>query len=116
MDIQTIVETYYQGWATRDQALARSVMADTMTHGSVHDHFASSDEFLTQCWSLADGAQSVRYIKSIFTEQEAFVILEWTFQQGKALGAEYLRLQDGKIQEVMVVNSSPTDLRTILNI
>lgn len=49
MTIQTIIDTYYQGWAKRNRTQARFVMADDMRHSSPEANFYGADNFLNQC-------------------------------------------------------------------
>ena len=115
MDIQTIIDTYYQGWGKRNKAQARSVMADNMTHQAREGRFTDADNFIDTCWDYAPDMTGVRYIKAIYTKSEAFLILEWDTESGIYYGAEYLRVENNKIQEILVVNNVSPDLSKILN-
>lgn len=106
MDSKQIIDTYYQGWAKRDKTQTRSVMADNMSHASPEGQFLDADTFLSECWVLGKGLTGVDYEKSIYTEDEAFVILDWQAESGSFLSAEYVRLENGKIREVLVINNT----------
>ena len=111
---ERIIHTYYQAWANRDQDASRAVMADDMTHRSSFGKFSTADDFLQQCWMLGDGMKGVSLVKSVFTGDKAFVILDWDSNAGHYFGAEYLAVEDGKITEIVVVNTDSEALTKTL--
>ena len=84
-----------------------------MTHQSPQDQFTSADDFLNTCWTLSNGLTGVTYKKSVLANHEAFVILEWETETGRFVGAEYVRIVNEKIVEVIVVNNSPDLAKTL---
>jgi hypothetical protein len=106
MDLKTLVHRYYEAWAARDRAAVRALLSDDLTFKSVEDTFDSADTFLSTCWKYSEGLTGVRCLKELYDGDQAFVILRWQMQDGTTFaGAEYLRVDGGRIREIMVVNS-----------
>ncbi len=102
-----VVHEYYDGWITGRLDQSRNLMADDCIFKSPQDKFLSADAFLTACSHLSDGLTGVKYVKEIYSDSEAFVILEWQIDQDQSfMDAEYLRIKSGKITEIIVVNNS----------
>jgi hypothetical protein len=98
----------------RNWPLAQAVLADDVRFRSPQHQCNSIDEMYQVCWPTGEGLVGVRFLKRVYSGDEAFVILEWTGEDGGTFaGAEYLRVVDGKIAEILVVNNDP-QLKTLL--
>ncbi len=107
-EIAGIIARYYTAWVRRDWSLAQAVLAADVRFRSPQDQANSADEMFQVCWSYGAGLVGVRFLKRIYADNEAFVILEWTAENGGMfVGAEYLRVADGKIVEILIVNNDP---------
>lgn len=106
--IRDIVHRYYEGWATHDLGVSRKLLSDSLVFRSPQDIFKDADAFLRECGHFGEELTGVDYLIEVYAEDEAFVILEWGMGEGQSfIDAEYLRIQDDRIAEIIVVNNSP---------
>ena len=106
--IAGVVARYYTAWVRRDWALARAVLADDVQFRSAQEQLDNVEALFQVCWPNGERLVGVRFLKRVYSDEEAFVILEWTDDDGgTVVGAEYLRVADGKIVEIMIVNNDP---------
>jgi len=107
-DIKNIVHQYYEGWTEQDLEKSRALLSDDLTFRSPQDKFTSADEFIVRCGHFSEGLKGVQYKKEVYSKDEAFVILEWEMEDGSCfMDAEYLRIENDKIKEIIVVNNFP---------
>jgi hypothetical protein len=108
-DIGEIVRLYYEAWAMQDRAGARRLLHDELRFTSPQDTFGSAEEFLSACWRYSTGLAGVRFIRKICEGDQAFVIVRWINEDGSTFaGAEWLKVTDGTITEILVVNNDPS--------
>lgn len=106
--IKTVVRDYYEGWAEGDLARSRGHMDKICCFKSPQDKFQTADQFFEACSHLSEGLVSIKFLREIYSGDEAFVILEWYLESGATfMDAEYLKMRDGKIVEIIVLNNSP---------
>lgn len=108
MKTKDIVDHYYSAWATRDKGKAFEMLHTTdFSFRSPEDIFHQRKEFVDRCWHYGEGLIKVEFLYEVYDDQSAFVILEWSYEQGGTfVGAEYLTVNDGKITSILIINNS----------
>lgn len=107
-EISALVQGYYHAWTQRDFDTVRAHLADGLDFRSEQDRFWSADDFLENCWSYSEGLQGVLCVKEVCDGDQVFVILDWHMESGdRFASAEYLRIEEGRIAEILVVNNRP---------
>jgi len=102
------VHAYYQAWAAQNKDEVRTLLADELTFISPQDRYEGADAFLDCCWQYSKGLTGVSFLHEIYDGDRAFVILIWSMADGKAFaGAEYVRVKDSSMAEILVVNNDP---------
>jgi hypothetical protein len=106
--IKTVVHDYYDAWVNQKRDGVRDLLGDNLVFKSPQDTFLTADEFLGKCWVYSRGLKEVHYLREIYSEDQAFVILLWEMDDGSRFAdAEYIRVRKGMITEIFVVNNSP---------
>jgi hypothetical protein len=102
-----LVHRYYEAWAAQDRQAVRSLLDNHLVFVSPQDRFESADAFLSACWRYSDGLRGVEFVKEVYDEHQASVILRWSMEDGSFAGAEYVRVLGDRIVEILVVNNDP---------
>jgi ketosteroid isomerase-like protein len=104
-----VVHRYYEAWAGQDREEVRSTLSDDLVFRSPQDAFSSADEFPNSCWKYSKGLSGVDFLKEVYMEDQAFVVLDWHSEDGSHFAdAEYARVKNAKICEILVVNNDPS--------
>lgn len=105
--LRTLVRAYYTAWARGDRDQARAQLDDSLDFRSPEDRFTRADDFLGACWRYSEGLTGVAFLREVYAAHQAFVVLRWESADGSSfVGAEYLRVESGKIREILVVNNT----------
>ena len=107
--MKEIIRGYCEAWAAQDQDNVRKSLHEKLIFTSPEGSFDTADSFLAGCWRYSTGLTGVRFIKEVYQEDRAFVILRWLNDDTSAFaGAEYLETEGGEIKEITVVNNTPS--------
>lgn len=107
-ETRALIEGYLQAWAKRDKETASSLCAPTLRFVSPQDKFYNAEDFFAECWKYSEGLTDVKVMKSVYDDKGGFAVIEWFGEGGKSfLDAEFLRVQNSKIVEIIVVNNFP---------
>jgi ketosteroid isomerase-like protein len=99
---------YFEAWTDGDRAAARSLLADALDFRSPQDRFASADAFLDACWQYSEGLVAVAILKEVTDGAQVVLCLDWKLQDGAHfVSAEYVRVAEGRITEIVVLNNAP---------
>ncbi|MBD3257222.1 hypothetical protein GF377_02220 [candidate division GN15 bacterium] len=102
------VHRYYTAWAAQDRTKVRQMLADNLRFVSPQDKFESAEAFLATCWEYSQGLSGVEVESEVYDGDRGFVILRWRTESGSSFAdAEYVRVADGKMAEILVVNNDP---------
>ncbi|MBC8478350.1 MAG: nuclear transport factor 2 family protein [Candidatus Delongbacteria bacterium] len=109
MSIRELTRKYYQAWAAQNREAVLELLDPELSFTSPQDRFESAESFLQGCWIYSTGLAGVSFIRGIYADESAFVILRWHNQDGGSfMGAEYLTGTGGRINEILVVNNDPS--------
>ena len=106
MTMKNITYRYYKAWVAQDRERVRELLHADLEFTSQQDCFDSADSFLSACWRYSTGLTGVHFVKDVYQENRAFVILRWLIEDGSTFaGAEYLEATGDKIKKIMVINN-----------
>jgi hypothetical protein len=109
LSTRELIQAYYNAWANQDRDSVRDLLADDLDFRSAQDRFNQADEFLNACWRFSDGIVGVNYLREIYSQDKAFVVLNWMYADGSCfIDAEYLCISSEQVCEILVVNNSPS--------
>ncbi len=116
MNNKELVENYYNNWVKRDREAVRDVLSDNFVFRSPQDVFYSADSFLNGCWHYGNDVDKVKFIKKVFQNDEAFVLLEWFHRETNTSfhDTEYIRIENGKFKEILVIINDPEFYRILM--
>lgn len=101
MSMKDITYRYYKAWAAQDRERVRELLHADLEFSSQQDCFYSADSFLSAFWRYSTGLTGVRFVKEVYQENKAFVILRWLIEDGCTFaGAEYLEATGDKIEKM----------------
>lgn len=110
-DVRTLVRGYYDAWLRGDLAQARQYLAEDLQFTSPQESYDSAEAFLEACGHLSQGLEGLRYVRELYEGEQACVLLEWSFdlagRAGNFIDAELLRVTDGRIAEILILNNDP---------
>ena len=107
--VREVVRSYYTSWASQDRTGVRTLLANDVEFRSAQDQFKDADDFLAACWKYAEGIVGVSFMKELYSQDQAFVILTWKNADGSVfVDAEYLRVESGRVCEILVINNTPS--------
>jgi len=104
-----IVHRYYKAWASQALREVQALLHNQLNFASPQETFDSANEFLEACWKYSDGLTGVQFNTEVYENREAFVILQWSYEDGSSfVNAEYLQVDQEKIERIVVVNNDPS--------
>jgi hypothetical protein len=107
MDMKTLVHRYYEAWAAKDRDAVKKQVHDDLVFKSTEASFTSADAFLSTCWKYSDGLTGVEFLKEVYDDAQAFVIMRWHMEDGTTfIGAEYVRAELDLISEIIVISNN----------
>jgi hypothetical protein len=106
--IQEIVHTYYGDVVKIDIPNFNISLPEDFIFKSPQDQLYSRDDFIKTCTPYMEGLAGVNFIKEVYSSEEAFLVLEWVSDNAqKFYSAEYLKIKDGQLIELIVINNNP---------
>lgn len=116
MTTRDVVRAYYEAWARRDEAAAAALMAKDFRLVSVWGVWGSAEEYLEEFGNLSDGITAIELLREVYDDDQAFVLFRVDMASGGGfVGTDLLRVRDGKVAELINVNSGdPTKLAELL--
>jgi hypothetical protein len=111
-----LIVKYYESWITRNKKVARECLADNLSFRSPQDVFSNADDFLDGCWHYGQDVNEIKFVKFVVQTDEAFVLLEWFHSKtGKSFhDTEYIKIENGKIKEILVIINDPEFYRNLM--
>jgi hypothetical protein len=105
MSIRELTHSYYEAWAARDREGVGKLLHSGLVFISPQGSFDSADSYLSASWGYSAGLAGVRFVRELYQEDRAFVILQWLNEDGSTFAdAEYLESSHGRIKTILVVS------------
>ena len=115
MTTQDVVKGYFQAWTRRDLPKARSFLADNLAFQGSIDRFQNADDFVRALGGFLQMLTDVRLVGEFYSDQDAMMLYDCVTPTpaGTIRTAEYFRVADGKIQQILLVFDA-TELRKMM--
>lgn len=106
--IQSIVKTYYDNVVKLNIPNFEKLLPENFSFKSLQDIISTRDDFIRICTRYMEGLSNVNVIKEVYSEEKAFLVLEWiSTRESKFYSAEYLEVKNGILTEIVIINNSP---------
>ncbi|MHA2098908.1 MAG: hypothetical protein ACW99A_09485 [Candidatus Kariarchaeaceae archaeon] len=106
--IQEIVHTYYGNVIDVNITNFEKLLPEKFIFKSPQDQLRSREDFIRVCTPYMEGLSGVNFVKEVYSSEEAFLVLEWVSDDGEKFhSAEYLRISNGSLTEIIIINNNP---------
>lgn len=103
---EDVVHAYYAAWAARDQQAAAALLAPDFRLVSVWGIWEKAAHYLEEFARLSAGIAAIEFIREVYDGDQAFVLFRVVMDSGASfIGTDLLRISDGKVRELINVNS-----------
>ena len=100
---EQIARKVFHAYETGDADLLHGLLSDDFKFCAPPDPSLDRDNYLQRCWPFHEQGPCYQFEEFFIREERAMVLYTCTTKAGKKIrNAEYLRIRDGKLTEVVV--------------